>query len=378
VGKNQTGRLVRLADRVKTAVRTAERRPQDFLLALAVAAILVSLVALIGQGSSLVLPQLDWPGFHYIGDPHNVLTFMSNWDSPDYINIAISGYSSNFWVNWFPLFPITIHLAHLVIPSALWSALTVGWIFLVGALYFYIKVARHLLRIDGDIEPLTALMLFVLLPTGIFLVVPFAEGLLAMLGLGAVYFALQKRILPASVLAMLASATHITGIFFAVLVGLILLEEKVKWTKALGAVVVGSFGLLAYMTYLWDLMGRPLAFLESQQIFHHWTQAGVVGIVTNMSASNFLNAVLLIVAYFYWKRRGRLSLGVFSLLFLTIPLVGHQYGGFDRYVLMAFPVPLMAYDFLRRRQQLLPYVYAFLGMAWAYNVILYTGGYIGS
>ncbi len=378
MAKTKTDRIGDISARIRVFVRSADRRPQDLLLAAAATAVLVSLVLLIGKASTLVVNQLAYPGFHYLGEPQNGLSFISNWDAPDYVDIAVSGYVSNFWVNWFPLFPITIHLVNQVISSHLDSALLLSWSYLVGALYFYIKVARRLLHIEGDFEPLKAVLFFVLLPTGVFLVAPYAEGLLAFLGLAAVYFALQKRPIEAGFLSMLAAATHITGIFFVILVGLILLEENATKLQAAIAVGIGSLGLIAYMTYLWYLQGRPLAFLESQQIFHHWTQQGFAGIVTNMSGSNFLNIVSLLLASSYWRARDRHSLSIFCLLFLVIPLIGHQYGGFDRYVLMAFPVPLMAYDFFRRREQLLPYVYALLGIAWCYTVMLYVGGYIGS
>jgi hypothetical protein len=61
-----------------------------------------------------------------------------------------------------------------------------------------------------------------------------------------------------------------------------------------------------------------------------------------------------------------------------IPAVGHQYGGFNRYVLMAFPLQLMAFEVLRKKTDLLYLTLIVMSSVWAYLVVQYVGGYIGS
>lgn len=372
----ETG-ITRLTTRTSKFVANLKRRPNDLFLAGAATAFLIAAVILIGKGATSQIPQFPWPGYHYLGEIRNSFNFLSNYDAPDYIDIAIGGYTNNFWVNWFPLYPLTIHALHVVVKSALDSSLLLAWSYLAGATYFYVKVARRVLGITGDTEPLKALALWVLLPTGVFLVAPFAESMLALLSLAAILLALRKRYIEAGFLALLASATHITGAFVAILVGLILFEERAGLRKAITASLIGLLGITSYMAYLWDVQGHPLAFLESQQDFHGWTHQSLLGIVTHASLSNAINVALLLAAAWFWRRR-RPSFALYSLMFLTIPLLGHQYGGFDRYVLMAFPIPLMGYELTRNRPQVFAYLMALLGMCWAYVVVLYTGGYIGS
>jgi len=316
------------------------------------------------------------PGLHYVVEPHNPLSYTASWDAVDYISIARHGYTSLFWVNWFPLYPITIHTLDYVVPSPLLSALFIAWASLVGAIYFYIKIARRIFHLEGELEPLRALIFFVLFPTAVFLIAPFTESLYAMLALGAINFALKRRYVWASLFCLLATATHVTGLAVVALVGLILLEERVKLTKAIVTCLIGSIGLVAYMIFLQATYHDPLAFLKTQSIYHNWTNNTYANLVTSLQLSNLVFIILSIVAAVYWWNRRR-SFSVYSLLFLLIPLVGKQYGGFDRYILMAFPMQLMFYGHFRHRKSYL-FVVMLFTMVWTYYLLQYFGGYIGS
>jgi len=301
---------------------------------------------------------------------------MANWDAVDYISIARHGYTSLFWVNWFPLYPILIHALDYVVPSPLLSGFFIAWASLVGAIYLYIKIVRRLFQVKTVFEPLRAVVFFVLFPTGVFLIAPFTESLYAMLSLGAIYYALRHRYLLAGLFCLFATATHVTGMAVVILVGLILLEEKVGWRKAALSCLIGSLGLVAYMVYLQYNFHDPLVFLKTQTIYHSWTSNGYANLVTSLRASNLIFIILSIITAVYWWGR-RKSFAIYSLLFLLIPLVGKQYGGFDRYVLMAFPMQLMFYAYFRTRKSYMIVVVLF-AMAWTYHLLEYGGGYIGS
>ncbi|MFI5240740.1 MAG: mannosyltransferase family protein, partial [Candidatus Saccharimonadia bacterium] len=228
-------------------VRSYFHRISDIRLAIVITLILVFVGVFLGHGFYNTVASAPSPGFHYLLEPHNPLSYLASWDGADYIQIALTGYQNLFWVNWFPLYPITIHVLNFIIPSPLVSALVIAWTSLVGAIYFYLKIARKLFNLKDVTEPLRALLFFVLFPTSVFLIAPFAESLFAFLALGAIYFALSKRYYLASLFALLSSATHITGVIVAIFVALIMLEEELEWYKVVLSLAVSSLGLLSYM-----------------------------------------------------------------------------------------------------------------------------------
>jgi hypothetical protein len=331
----------------------------------------------IGWDNLRNVTSYPYPGFHYLLERHNPLSFFASWDAADYLQIASHGYPTEFWVNWFPLYPLLTHIVHYVIPSYLDSALLIAWTSLVGAVYFYIKIARRLFSISDDQEPLKAIVFFVLFPTGVFLIAPFSESLFAVLGLGSIYFAMRKRPLYSAFLAMLCSATHITGIFIVILAALILWEQKARLRVVICSLAIGSLGLVVYMTYLYSYFDQPLGFLQSQETYHNWAQSGLYNLLISDTPSNVLMVTLVVLSIGYWWKK-RKSFSVYSLLFILILLQGKQYGGFNRYVLMDFPIQFMLYGFFRDKKSAYPYVTALLGVIWAYYVLQYAGGYIGS
>jgi len=357
--------------------RWAAKISADVWLAIMSAAVVIGGGVYLGWDVSRRLIPYPTLGFRYLTERHNPLSFIANWDGVDYIHIAVHGYQNLFWVNWFPLYPVLIHLFGRLIPSPLDCALIISWLCLVGAIYFYIKIVRRLFGLTGDVEPLRALVFFLLFPTGVFFIAPFSESLYALLALGAIHFAFKKQWLYSAVLLLACTTTHITGMLVVLLVGMILWEEKLRPKLVVATVAIGSLGLVAYMAYLAFAFDSPLAFLSSQEVFHKWTEVGYLTLVTSLTPSLVINIALLLLAARYWWNRQR-SFSIYSLLFLVIPLVGRQYGGFNRYVLMAFPVPFMLYAVLRNRKGLFPYVMLLLGIGWTYYLIQYAGGYIGS
>jgi Mannosyltransferase (PIG-V) len=354
---------------------------QDILASIAVGLSLIIMSVGLGYFNNRTVSSYPEPGYHYINEPNNKLSFMASWDAPDYLAIAQSGYTNNFWINWFPGYPLVINAVNRVIPSALDSALAISWVSLIGAIYFYLKVVREIIPKSNGTEGMRAWPLWLLFPTGIFLVAPFTESLTALLGLAGIYMALKKHWLAAGLIGLLCSATHITGIFAVVLMGLILEEEGLDLKRSFGTIVIGSLGLLAYMGFLWKMFNNPLGFIWSQQVFHHWTDGGLLGgydrIFTTPDLMNVVSAALVIGAIWYWWKRRR-SFAIYSVLFLAIVIVGKQYGGFDRYILLDFSIPLMLYELLRDRRTQFPLVMSLFGISWAYFALQYMGGYTGS
>lgn len=347
------------------------------VLAAAIAVVVITLGVSLGWHNNQTIPVNITPELHYTVEPGNPLSFLSNWDGPGYLNVAQYGYPSYIQAGLFPFYPMLIHVVHLAVPSPLDSGLLIAWLSFVVAIYFYIKLVKRLYDVKDVSNILQAVTFFVLFPTAIFYFATYTESLFAMLSLAAIHFAFDRRYVLASFLLLLSTATHITGVFVVVFVALILLEQKVRLRRVIFSVIVGSAGLLAYTLYLLIHLHDAFAFLRSQTQVNEWMQHGFVSLVEKTQYFNAVFVILLIISAFFWWRRRR-SFAVYSALFLLIPLLGRQYGGFNRYVLVAFPMQLMLYEFFRNRKAAFPYAAALMAVIWTYFLLQYAGGYIGS
>ena len=346
----------------------------DIVVAVLCAVSVVALGVILGLRNDGMIAYRLGPNVHYsLAKPLSVL---AHWDGLAYLKIARFGYKTMLDAGFFPLYPLMIRVLHAIINSYLLSALFISWIALIGAIYFYIKIIRHLGLVNRKTNLALAVAPFVLFPTAVFMIVTYTEGLFALFALASIYYALQKRYGLVGLFILLATLTHVTGAFLIVLDGLILSEENLPIKKILAAVAVGSSGLLMFMGYLYMRFHNPLEFLKSQTHIHGWLKANYLTLFHTTSYLNLLFVILLVAAaVYYWNRRR--SFSVYCLLFLLIPLVGAQWGGFNRYVMMAFPVPIMLYEVFKGRQI---YILAILLTAifWTYTLLQYAAGYISS
>ena len=324
-----------------------------------------------------IILNTDIPSHHYL-EPNNPLKYAANWDGSDYIHIANDGYDTGFFTGFFPVYPLAIKLLNYLIPSAILCGLLISWASLVGAVYFYAKLVKEfckgLKKKTENSEYFKAVVFFLLFPSGVYLLSVYTESLFAILAFAAIYFLTKKKYMLSAVLVSIACATHVTGVFVLLLMLLMLLEQKIKLTKILQVGIVGSLGLLSYMVYQWKYFNNPLQFLAAQKQ-HHWLETSLWN---NLSLMSLLDAVIIILlitsATYWWKRRK--SFSVYSLLFLLIPLLGGQFGGFPRYTMMAFPMTLMLYEYLQNKESLRLITTLLFGSIWAYVVIFFAVGYV--
>ncbi len=348
---------------------------RDFLLAVCVGLIVIGVGTYLGQENNNIVPINNVSLARYTAEPTNPLSFLSNWDGPNYIQISQHGYTSVDQTNFFPFYPTIVHIFHLFISSPLISAIVVSWLSFIGAIYCYLKVLKLLFHIKDNIEALKGVLLFVLFPSGIFLLATYTESLFAFLALAALYYALKKEYLPAAFLTLFATLTHFNGIFLLILIVMVLYEQKETIAHIVIAAGIGSLGLLSYMDYLFVKYQNPFAFVSAQQA-HGWLQHNYSTLVSELDIVNILLILLILIAAYYWWSR-RKSFSVYLLLYLCIPVFGGQIGGFDRYALMAFPVQFMLFD--RYRDRLVSYamILSTTAILWTHYVFLYSGGYIG-
>jgi len=367
-------RLVQLKSKCSELYKLAIGREWILAILLAAGVVIVGLV--IGLIGKTVIAVNQPHYIHYLLEPHNKLSFLANWDGVDYINISRHGYTSNFSTGWLPLYPILIFIVDKIINSSLMSALVIAWASLIGAIYYYQKIIKLFFRVTTNIKALKAVLFFILFPSGIYFIAAYTESLFAFLSLGAIYYALKKKYLPSALFVMLATATHITGIFVLVLVALILFEEKDRIRNIVITLCAGSLGLISYMTFLLIRYHNPFEFISAQRD-HGWLHTTLLSRLSNLSAIDIIVAAALVLTVVYWWKR-RKSFSIYSALYLLIPLVGGQFGGFPRYSLMAFPLPFMLYDYCRNKKLLSYGVLVVFFLCWTYILIRFVAGYVVS
>lgn len=362
--------------RLTRSARLKRLLPNDWEIAMLIAIAVVCVAVGLGFENNKLIPTNPALTAHYTAEPTEHLAFLSNWDGPIYLDIAQHGYIDKSQANFFPLYPLLAHAVGWVVRSPLYSGLLVSWTAFTGAIYFYIKLVKRLFAPKDSIEAIRAALLFVLFPTGIFLVGTYTEGLFICLALGAVYFALAKRRLPTALLAAGTTATHATGIFVILLIALLMLEQKERLGKIVAVVCAGMSGLLAYMLFLQVRFHDALAFVGAQQN-HSGLQLGPGHLLSLLVSRNVVFIILLAVAATYWWRR-RKSFAAYTLLYICILFISTQgLSGYGRYTLAAFPLMLMLYGYFRNRPFGYAAILALSAIGWAYFALQYMGGYSG-
>ena len=339
--------------------------------------LLIASLYLSHSANHLLTLNNEIPSHHYL-EPNNPLKYAANWDGSDYIHIAKDGYTTGFYTGFFPVYPLLIKLVNYLIPSAIISGLIISWVCLIGAVYFYGKLVlefcKNIKKNTKNNELLKAVAFFLLFPSGIYLLSVYTESLFALLAFAAVYYAQKRKYLVSSVLVSVACAAHVRGVFVLILILLMMIEDKINFRKIIMYGMAGSLGLLGYMAYLWKYFNNPLQFLAAQKQ-HHWLEKGLWSNLSLMSYLDIILITLLITTVVYWWRR-RKSFSVYAMLFLTIPFLGGQFGGFPRYTMMAFPMTLMIYEYLQSKEQIRQVVTILFSMLWSLVTILFSVGYV--
>ena len=362
-----------MKNKLQTILKNLNKK--EFLFALVIALSLIAIVSFAGYYNNKVVIKNPDPRAHYLLEPSNPLSFLSNWDGPNYINIAKSSYLNSSQTIFLPLYPILIHFLAKIINSYLDSALIISWISLVLAIYFYIKIIKDIFNKKDNFSIQNYLLFFIFFPTAVFLVATYTESLFAFLALAAIYFALKKKYLFSLLSSFFLAITNIDAALIIFLVFLIMIENRSSIKKIIGYLILSISSIVSYLIYLDHKFNSPLSFLSSQKT-QGWLNHNYFELISGLNPFSLLFVILLILSAKYWWTR-RKSFSIYSLSFLLIPILGNQFGGFNRYVLMAFPMQFMIYDFLKNKPKLYTFSLVLTTICWSYFVFQYTAGYVG-
>jgi hypothetical protein len=352
---------------------------------------------------------------------HLWLVSWANFDGVHYLTLANHGYLfADLTQAFFPLYPMLVSfLAKIFNLSTFWSGMLVSHLSFGFFVYFLVKIAKL-----EKLSPLLLLAVLLAFPTSFYFGAVYTESLFLSLVLGSFYFARIKNWRLAIILAILASATRITGVF---LVPALMLEALIqtknneliknylwglmtdfrsnfqklfsllqKQWRLLTFILLGASGLLAYMLYLYLEFGDPLYFFTVQSQFGSGRSSSLITypqvvwrslkilLTTDLSwrywtyLQEFLVGVIGFVAIIWSTKYIRLSYVLFSLLAFLLPPLTGNFSSMPRYVLASISIFFLIAHILGKssKNKLHTYLYFIISLIiLAINTMLFIQGY---
>ncbi|MBU1000767.1 hypothetical protein KKE78_05245 [Patescibacteria group bacterium] len=282
----------------------------------------------------------------------NFLVNLGSWDGGHYLGIAETGYSEKFQYAFFPLYPVAIKILNLVTHNYLSAGVLVSMTStFLGLHLLYILVKKDF---DKKIAERTVLA-FLFFPTSFFLLTVYSEGLFFFLAVLTFYFLRQKKLFWAVVAAIFVSATRLVGL--AVAAGL-MIEVIVTqgFSRKNWYILFAPLGLVIYCIYLYQQTGDPLYFITAE---NHWQRiiafpgVGFWETIRQITDGGFVKPNInffrdLIFAIFgvgFTIRSFRflpMSLAIFALVAVVIPLFTPTLSSMPRFLLVVFPLFIVA------------------------------------
>lgn len=310
----------------------------------------------------------------------------ANFDGVHYLTIAEKGYIGTGLIQaFFPTYPLLVIFVNQVIGNTILSGLLISNIglLLLGVIFFKL-VAKHY----SDKVAWFALVSWLLFPTSFYFGAVYSESIFLCLVIGTFYASSLRQWWLAGLLAALASATRVVGVFLvpALLweaLNVSLLIDKIirskeqsvvkklskfsqlLWCevcghkKAIIAVMIGLSGLICYMIFLWGEFDDPFYFFHVQAEFGAGRQEQLIllpqtlwrGLKILMTVpisfawltyaqEFFLTIVALFIIGWLWWQEQRIKHAwlIFTTLAILLPTVTGSLSSMPRYLLAAFPI----------------------------------------
>lgn len=367
------------------------------------------LVTIIGQK---LLPYQ--PSFPYASEltnyglPHFISAW-ANFDGVHYLTIINKGYFGTGLIQaFFPLFPLLTTAINFFVQNSLVSGL-----FLSNIFSFLVVISLYQIgKIFSPKHVWLNLLVALSFPTSFFFGAFYSESLFFVLVLQSYLAAHNKKWWQAAMLAGFASATRIVGIFAIIMViTQFLFDQKTiwqlnkkslrstkqklfsNWSKLIGLALLGSSGLIAYMTYLHLRYQDAWYFLHVQAEFGGGRQENLIlypqvvwryikilltarpfdlkyFAYVQEAAVGFLGPILL----FLVSKKTSLGALLFCLGAFFVPTLTGTFSSLTRYMLVLWPIYLALADLVGTSRW--RYLYYAISLALlAFNTILFIQGY---
>lgn len=301
----------------------------------------------------------------------NFWTAFANWDGGHYLGIAKVGYSEKSQYAFFPLYPLAIRALNILVQNYLLSAVLLSLASTFFGLQILYKITKDIF--DKKIA-FKAVLLLLIFPTSFFLITAYSEGLFFLLTISGFYFLRQNKLFWATVFITLASATRLVGL--AVVAGFlidILIRQGLNRKNFL--VLLSPLGFLLYCVFLYQQTGNPIYFITAE---NNWQRSLVLPGIGFWQAirSGSLDLIFGIVGAGLAFRSFRflpLSLAVYSLVSVAIPLFTPTLISIPRFLLVIFPIFILI-ALIKNRYITLTYL-IFSGMLLSVMAIFFINGY---
>jgi hypothetical protein len=399
-----------------------------------------SFLFVVASLSHLALPYR--PTFPYIellqsfGLPKWIYSF-AGFDGVHYLTIALNGYHSAGLIQaFFPVWPLVLrvgdyisHLLNLRFLNPITWGLAVNFLLLSGLLFlwhqFVTKVYPDLLITKKSFSkagfwfwfPIVLILIF---PTSLFYFALYSETLFLTLVLGVFLAAHYRKWSVVVALTILASATRIVGVL---LVPAVILEfwwqhqtqatQQYRWQALkqsiypksifdfikkhflmISFLMLGSLGLLSYMTYLYFTFNDSFLFKTVQSEWGHQRSSSIVlypqvvyryikMLLTSFEFSigwwsvlqEFIFGLLAPLLPLLLFKKIRPSHLLFGLLVLLVPISTGTFSSLPRYSLATFPILISLLYILKDRPNLAIFWIVCSTLLLICNTILFTQGY---
>lgn len=289
---------------------------------------------------------------NYLVNP--LLWGWANMDGVHYLSIAQNGYFQ-FEQAFFPLYPLLIRLVAVLIgDNYLLVGLFISHLSFLGSLIIFYKLLEEQFSLK---VAKWAIFLLLVFPTSFFFAGVYTESLFLLFTMGSIYSVVKKKWLLAGILAALASATRLVGIFLLLVLFYEWWREKKKSILSLLVALIGSGGLLSYMFYLWRTYADPLMFFHVQpafgagrsgegiilipQVFYRYFKIFLTAefsydyLVAVFEATSFAFVLFLLLRSF---KKISPSWQIFAWFSLLTPTLTGSLSSMPRYILTVFPL----------------------------------------
>ena len=332
----------------------------------------------------------------------HVFDMWANFDGQHYLDIA------DYWYGvfphtdknyaFFPIYPALIRGVNLITQNSLLSGLIISNLAFVFALFYLFKLLK--LDYSTKISNLTVLVLL-FFPTSFFFGSYYTESVFLLISVLVFYLARQGKFLPAAFMALIGSATRITGVFLWPALALEFYLYYGKYKKKLFNpeaiwLILPPLGLLSYVKYQFQKTGDALYFITSQPAFgagrtvdkiiliHQvlFRYAKMLIFVDHSSTLFFsvllesLSGVGFLALIIYGLKKLRISYLVYVTLSFFLPTFTGTFSSMPRYVMVLFPLFALFATVLEKAPKQLYKAYFIISSILAIiTIALFTRGY---
>lgn len=299
--------------------------------------------------------------FYGNGSEVNFFKSWANWDGGHYIGIAENGYAHLFQRAFFPLYPLLIKgMSFITGENFFTAAFIVSRFATLGLLYVLYFLVRDLFDRNTAKRAVLYLLLF---PSSLYLMAAYTESVFLLCVVLAFYLSFRRYWLLAALFAAVATSTRPVGVF--VCIGLFVeylaqrefsvlaIKKDILW------LVLSPLGLFAYMFYLFSEVGDPFYFIEAQShwnrnttalnpvtvLYEQWQRLISIfaydtpGFVSG--ATDFIFTIFFIIGSLLVIKKIKLSLGLYSLGVVLLPVTTGILSSMPRLGFVAFPLIIL-------------------------------------